>query len=297
MNYPEDIEYLFQGSKELIWALDMEMDRFEKVNSFDIISLFNETDMIGKFITACELTERECKDIDFSKLEISNYLALLDVYYDFPTVTDRFTYFLKRIKNHHNEMVFDAFHDHIDYLKSHFTGDMGSSILNRYLKSFNDLKNRNIEAISNIIDLAESLRMDVFKKIDYIGKELMTEEELKEFIIREFRRFATEEKYNFKQKLRNSALKLKNNRLEPLSRIHWAKLADLDAEIVKKVINDYSEDASAPKDAEFTFRISSIDGEGNAQPLNGAAYDIVNGDGISTFVNFTVSRHRSIYTI
>ena len=54
--------------------------------------------------------------------------------------------------------------------------------------------------------------------------------------------------------------------------------------MVKKVINDYSEDASAPKDAEFTFRISSIDGEGNAQPLNGAAYDIVNGDGISTFV-------------
>ena len=258
MNYPEDIEYLFQGSKELIWALDMEMDRFEKVNSFDIISLFNETDMIGKFITACELTERECKDIDFSKLEISNYLAFLDVYYDFPTVTDRFTYFLKRIKNHHNEMVFDAFHDHIDYLKSHFTGDMGSSILNRYLKSFNDLKNRNIEAISNIIDLAESLRMDVFKKNDYIGEELMTEEELKEFIIREFRRFATEEKYNFKQKLRNSALKLKNNRLEPLSRIHWANFADLDDEIVKKVINDDEVDEKSYKDYYDVFDLMEL---------------------------------------
>ena len=70
MIYPEDIEYLFQGSRELISLLNKEMDRFEKVNSFDIISLFNKTDMIGKFITACELTERECKDIDFSKLDI-----------------------------------------------------------------------------------------------------------------------------------------------------------------------------------------------------------------------------------
>ena len=155
-------------------------------------------------------------------------------------------------------MVFDAFHDHIDYLKSHFTGDMGSSILNRYLKSFNDLKNRNIEAISNIIDLAESLRMDVFKKNDYIGEELMTEEELKEFIIREFRRFATEEKYNFKQKLRNSALKLKNNRLEPLSRIHWANFADLDDEIVKKVINDDEVDEKSYKDYYDVFDLMEL---------------------------------------
>lgn len=258
MNYPEDIEYLFQGSKELIWALDMELDRFEKVNSFDIISLFNETDMIGKFITACELTERECKDIDFSKLEISNYLALLDVYYDFPTVTDRFIYFLDRIRNHHKEMKFDAFHHHDDYLKSHFTGEIEGSILNRYLDSFNDLKNRNIEAISNMIDLVETLRMDVLETMDYIGEKLMTDDELKEFIIQEFRRFATDEKYNFKQKLRNSALKLKTNRLEPLSRIHWAKLADLDDEIVKKVINGEKFDENSYKDYYDVFDLMEL---------------------------------------
>ena len=258
MIYPEDIEYLFQGSRELIRALDDEMDRFEKVNSFDIISLFNETDMIGKFITACELTERECKDIDFSKLEISNYLALLDVYYDFPTVTDRFIYFLGRIRNHHKEMEFDAFHHHDDYLKSHFTGEIEDSILNRYLDSFNDLKNRNIEAISNMIDLAETLRMDVLETMDYIGEKLMTDDELKEFIIQEFRRFATDEKYNFKQKLRNSALKLKSNRLEPLSRIQWAKLADLDDEIVKKVINGEKFDENIYKDYYDVFDLMEL---------------------------------------
>ena len=258
MIYPEDIEYLFQGSRDLISALDMELDRFEKVNSFDIIFLFNETDMIGKFITACELTERECKDIDFSKLEISNYLALLDVYYDFPTVTDRFIYFLDRIRNHHKEMKFDAFHHYDEYLTSHFTGEIEGSILNRYLESFNDLKNRNIEVISNMIDLAETLRMDVLETMDYIGEKLMTDDELKEFIIQEFRRFATDEKYNFKKKLRNSALKLKTNRLEPLSRIHWAKLADLDDEIVKNVINGEKFDENIYKDYYDVFDLMEL---------------------------------------
>ena len=248
MIYPEDIEYLFQGSRELISLLNKEMDRFEKVNSFDIISLFNKTDMIGKFITACELTERECKDIDFSKLDISNYLALLDVYYNFPTVTNRFIYFLDRIRNHHEEMEFDSFHYRVDHLKSHFTGVIEGSILDRYLESFNDLKNRVFEAISNMNDLAETFRTDVLKKIDYIEEKLMTDEELNKFIIREFRRFATDENYNFKQKLRNYALKLKTNRLEPLSRIHWAKLADLDDEIVKKVIDGKKIDANAYRD-------------------------------------------------
>ena len=53
--------------------------------------------------------------------------------------------------------------------------------------------------------------------------------------------------------------------------------------MVKKIVNDNSEDHSAPADAVFTFRISSIDGEGNAQPLNKAAYDIVDGSGVSTY--------------
>ena len=61
MIYPEDIEYLFQGSRDLIWALDEEIERFQKVKSFDIVSLFNETDVLSKFFRACELTERECK--------------------------------------------------------------------------------------------------------------------------------------------------------------------------------------------------------------------------------------------
>ena len=248
MIYPEDIEYLFQGSRDLISALDDEIERFQKVKSFDIVSLFNETDVLSKFIRACELTERECKDIDVSKLDISNYLALLDVFYNFGPVTDQFTYLLKRIKDHHKEMEFDVFRNYVDYLKSHFTGEIESSILSNTIKSSNDLKKRIIEEVSNIMYLAESLRMDVFKKIDYIGEELMTEEELKEFILQEFCRFATDENYDFERKLRNSVLKLKTNRLEALSRIHWARLADLDDELVRKIINGEKFDNDAYSD-------------------------------------------------
>lgn len=258
MNYPDDIEYLFQGSRELIWALDEEMDRFEKVYSFDIVSLFNETDVLSKFIMACKLTERECKDIDVSKLDIANYLSLLDVFDNFGSVTGRFTSFLRRIKDHHKEMEFDVFRNYVEYLKSHFTGEIDSSILTDTMKSANDLKKKIIVEISNIMYLAESLSMDVIENISYLGDELMTDEELKEFIIREFRRFATEEKYNFKQKLRNAALKLKTNRLEPLSRIHWARLADLDDEIVKKVINDKKIDENAYKDYYDDFDLMEL---------------------------------------
>lgn len=248
MIYPEDIEYLFQGSRDLISALDDEIERFQKEKSFDIVYLFNETDVLSMFIRACELTERECKDIDVSKLDISNYLALLDVYYNFGSVTDSFSYLLKRIKDHHMEMEFDVFCNYVDYLKSHFTGEIDSSFLTNTINSSNDLKKRIIEEVSNIMYLAESLRMDVFKKIDYIGEELMTDDELKEFILQEFCRFATDENYDFERKLRNSVLKLKTNRLEALSRIHWARLADLDDELVRKIINGEKIDNDAYSD-------------------------------------------------
>ena len=53
--------------------------------------------------------------------------------------------------------------------------------------------------------------------------------------------------------------------------------------MVKKILTDNSEDQSAPKDADFTFRISVLDEDGNAQPLNKGAYDIVDGSGVSTY--------------
>ena len=51
---------------------------------------------------------------------------------------------------------------------------------------------------------------------------------------------------------------------------------------VKKQIVDESEDGSAPKDALFTFKIEKKEGD-EYVPVSGAAYDIVNASGTSTY--------------
>ncbi len=119
----------------------------------------------------------------------------------------------------------------------------------------------------------------------------MTDEELNKFIIREFRRFATDEKYNFKQKLRNYALKLKNNRLEPLSRIHWAKLADLDDEIVKKVIDGKKIDENAYKDYYDVFDLMELN---HQKKLLSELREIANPEGLFDW-DVLFERHYSMH--
>ena len=52
---------------------------------------------------------------------------------------------------------------------------------------------------------------------------------------------------------------------------------------VKKTLTDNSDDGSAPKDVEFTFRISKKTGDNTYEPLPKAAYDIIDKNGTRTY--------------
>ena len=68
---------------------------------------------------------------------------------------------------------------------------------------------------------------------------------MKEYVISEFRRFVKMDKYHLPPKLKTAAQHFKSDRLETISKPHWAKLAEADEELISKIINDEPVDAGA----------------------------------------------------
>ena len=68
-------------------------------------------------------------------------------------------------------------------------------------------------------------------------------DEMKEYVISEFRRFVKMDKYHLPPKLKTAAQHFKSDRLETISKPHWAKLAEADEELISKIINDEPVDA------------------------------------------------------
>lgn len=66
---------------------------------------------------------------------------------------------------------------------------------------------------------------------------------MKEYVISEFRRFVKMDKYHLPPKLKTAAQHFKSDRLETISKPHWAKLAEADEELISKIINDEPVDA------------------------------------------------------
>ena len=258
MDYHEDIKYQFPESSSLLHSLDSNMELFVKSNTFDVLS-FYESGLLKLFFLVCKYVKSECSDVDVLKLDILNYLDLRNIYYSFSTSSDYFSHILYTVKKHNDELLLgDIFEDFHFSLKTEDLKDNEYNYFANQLKAIQLNTDSFLQSIDTIIELYNRLSDKVFNTLRYIDEELRYDDEMPDFVVSEFRRFATEEKYEFPKKLRNAALKLKSNRLEELSKLQWARLAELDNELVNKIIDGTSFEYNAYKDLYSRYEIDEM---------------------------------------
>lgn len=215
--------------------------------SYNILS-FLDFEVFSEYIKICRSIEEETKDIDISKVDIEDYFRIKRVLDDFSSATLKLSYILKNLRDYHKDKVFDLVENNIDYLQSHCEDKKNYNMLKNRLKSTEVMNSSIKHTIDIIIDLFESLSKNVDKNLSHIREGFLTDEQLKVFILESFRCYAASMTNSLKQTLQKSAKKLKSNQLEPLSRIQWARLADLDDEIDKKIADGEELDYNAYKD-------------------------------------------------
>ena len=258
MDFHEDIKYQFPESSSLLHSLDSNMELFVKSKNFDVLS-FYESGLLKLFFLVCNYVKSECSEVDVLKLDISNYLDLSNIYDSFSASSDNFLHVLNLVKKHNDELSLgDISGDFHYYLKAEDLKDNEYNYFANQLKAIQLNIHSFLQSIDIIIELSNRLSDKVFKTLRHIDAKLRFDEEMPDFVVSEFRRFATEEKYEFPKKLKNSALKLKSNRLEELPKLHWARLAELDNELVNKIIDGTPFEYNAYKDLYSRYEIDEM---------------------------------------
>ena len=204
--------------------------------------------VFSDYIRICRSLEEETKGVDISKLDIEYYFLLKRAFDDFSTATIYISNILRNLRNHYKHWDFDIVNENLDYLQS-YSDDETVFVKQKVLQESTEIMKSSINnLIDATIDLYKSMRAIVDNNLSHIREGFKTEDELKVFILENFRRYAANSCNGLKHTLEKYAKKLKANRLEPLSRIQWARLADLDDEIDKKIADGEEVDYNAYKD-------------------------------------------------
>ncbi|MBR5069023.1 MAG: hypothetical protein IKX25_06445 [Bacteroidales bacterium] len=237
-DYPDRLLY---ETRRLLTNFLCDYDRERSYNIYNL-RVFSE------YIRICRSFEEETKGIDISKLDIEYYFLLKRAFDDFSAATICISNILRYLRNNYKHWDFDIVDDNLDYLQS-YSGDETVFVKQKaILESTEVMKSSINNLIDATIDLFESMRAVVDNNLSHIREGLKSNEEFKVFILENYRRYAASSCNGLKHSLEKYAKKLKANRLEPLSRIHWAKLADLDDEIDKKIADGEEVDYNACRD-------------------------------------------------
>jgi hypothetical protein len=243
---PTEIEEVFVPSRNISFdnylslikdlkKLTIDIYSLEENESFNIIFLY-EHKLVDRFITIGRTIFSYIYQDDIFKMDIYNYLMLKDAYEMYKDVYYHLSQYLVKAYEKIDTLEFDYLSkDNAFFMVNYllFKSNSAKSFLNKHLVNGDRIKHTYRSQLDNAIDLVYNFYQKLNLKIDFRHGD-----ELKEFVINEFRNYVKSSTNRLPQKLKISVQKLKSSRLEPTSKSHWAKLADADDEVIKKFLND-----------------------------------------------------------
>ena len=225
--------------------LKSQVDELVKCCSFNLIS-YLERDIFDKLMSIGRKLLNIITYDDIYSANIWCYLNLKESYENYHDLYDRIYSLLTQAKESNEKTEYNQIsEDNAKFIADKFIGDyhVPDAIIERHhnvsqilINYFNDLLDENL-----------SLLVDAWQKMN-LQITFRNNVEMKEFVVSEFRRFVKMDKYHIPQKIKFSAQQFKSSKLEMLSKPHWAKLAEADEEIIRKIINDETVDENSCKD-------------------------------------------------
>ena len=238
-NHMDDIDYfspLFN-----INLLDEDIHELETKEVYYLSAYFEHT-MLDRFLTI----GREINDVisngEINSADIVNYLTIKEAFEKYQRTFDRLEQLLERIKSQNEITTYNYISkENAEFLRGkNFTSiDSPERIQELIDEDGEEFR----KFIGERIDSELSFLKDIWYHI-FIEARFRHDNEMMEYVISEFRRFVKIDKYHLPPKLKVAAQHFKSDRLETVSKPHWAKLAEADEELIGKIINDEPVDAS-----------------------------------------------------
>ena len=222
--------------------LDEDIQELE-TKEIHYLSAYHEHTMLDRFLTIARKIDDAISNGEINSANIVNYLTIKEAFEKYQLTFNRLELLLERIKRQNERTTYNYISkENAEFLigKNFTSIDSPDRIQEMIDEDGEEFR----KFIGERIDSELSFLRDIWHHI-FIEARFSRGDEMKEYVISEFRRFVKMDKYHLPPKLKTAAQHFKSDRLETISKPHWAKLAEADEELISKIINDEPVDASA----------------------------------------------------
>ena len=221
--------------------LDEDIQELETKEIYYLSAYFERT-MLDRFLIIARRIDDVISNGEINSTNIVNYLTIKEAFDKYQLTFIHLEQLLESIKRQNERATYNYLSkESAEFLiDKHF-----SSLDSDRIQELIDEDGENYRKfIGERIDSELSFLKDIWYHI-FIEARFRYGNEMMEYVISEFRRFVKMDKYHLPPKLKVAAQHFKSDRLETVSKPHWAKLAEADEELICKIINDEPVDAGA----------------------------------------------------
>lgn len=221
--------------------LDEDIQELETKEIYYLSAYFERT-MLDRFLIIARRIDDVISNGEINSTNIVNYLTIKEAFDKYQLTFIHLEQLLESIKRQNERATYNYLSkESAEFLiDKHF-----SSLDSDRIQELIDEDGENYRKfIGERIDSELSFLKDIWYHI-FIEARFRYGNEMMEYVISEFRRFVKMDKYHLPPKLKVAAQHFKSDRLETVSKPHWAKLAEADEELIRKIINDEPVDAGA----------------------------------------------------
>ena len=239
-NHMDDLDYISP-----LFDIDLLDEDIHELETKEIhyLSAYHERTMLDRFLTIVRNIDDVISNGGINSANIVNYLTIKEAFEKYQLTFNRLEQLLERIRRQNERTAYN----YISKENAEFLIDKNFTSIDspdRIQEMFDEDGEEFRKFIGERIDSELSFLRDVWYHI-FIEARFRQGNEMMEYVISEFRRFVKMDKYHLPPKLKIAAQHFKSDRLETVSKPHWAKLAEADEELISKIINDEPVDASA----------------------------------------------------
>ena len=220
--------------------LDEDIQELES-KEIHYLSAYHEHTMLDRFLTIGREIDDVISNGEINSANIVNYLTIKEAFEKYQLTFNRLELLLERIKRQNERTTYNYISkENAEFLigKNFTSIDSPDRIQEMIDEDGEEFR----KFIGERIDSELSFLRDIWHHI-FIEARFRQGNEMMEYVISEFRRFVKMDKYHLPPKLKTAAQHFKSDRLETISKPHWAKLAEADEELISKIINDEPVDA------------------------------------------------------
>ena len=218
---------------------EIEMKNLFLVNCSSSATLFCMSRIFDNYIDACRCLKKVLPEVQNFQNSIIDYLTIRKAYYEFNTESEYLHDLLTSVKEGSPDGAKYISDDNVVFIRSLNVLDAGPFPIP--FEKYVEMPGVFEKVGQSIIDQTFEL-MDRLQRCIKLPASFLRGDQLKDYVISKFKQFVVQDAQNDLFELRKAAIRLKNDRLVRLSKQHWADMAELDEQLMDRIIDGESVD-------------------------------------------------------